>query len=80
MCYTAAQGGAEKMPWRERFREFLEKERDSLERRLGYCESHSCEMWETIDGQRKDVTEEYAAGLRSRLAEIEQMLIEEELS
>ena len=68
------------MAWRERFREFLEKERESLQRRLDYCETHACEMWETAGGQRKDVTEEYAAGLRSRLAEIEQLLIEEELS
>lgn len=68
------------MPWRERFRDFLARERDSLQRRLDYCDSHSCEMWESRGGQRKDVTEEYAAGLRSRLAEIEQLLIEEDLS
>jgi hypothetical protein len=68
------------MPWRERFRDYLAKERDSLQRRLNYCESHTCEMWEISEGRRKDVTEEYAAGLRSRLAEIEQLLVEEDLS
>ena len=68
------------MPWRERFREYLEKERDSLRRRIDYCETRTCEMWETSDGNRKDVTEEYLAGLRSRLAEIEQLLVEEDLS
>ena len=68
------------MAWRERFREYLAKERDCLKKRLDYCDSHTCELWETSDGERKDVTEEYAAGLRSRLAEIEQMLVEEDLS
>ena len=68
------------MPWRERIRDYLVKERDSLRLRLDYCDSHGCEMWETTDGQRKNVTEEYSAGLRSRLAEIEQMLVEEDLS
>lgn len=68
------------MPWRERFREYLEKERDSLQRRIDHCERRSCEMWETTDAGRKNVTEEYAAGLRSRLAEIEQLLVEEDLS
>ena len=68
------------MPWRERFLEYLEKERDILQRRIDYCERRSCEMWETSDGQRRNVTEEYSAALRSRLAEIEQLLIEEDLS
>lgn len=68
------------MAWRERFKDYLVKERDSLQQRLDYCDSHTCELWETTGGQRKNVTEEYAAGLRSRLAEIEQLLIEEELS
>ena len=68
------------MPWRERFRDYLTKERDSLQKRIDYCECRTCEMWEMTDGQHKDVTEEYAAGLRSRLAEIEQLLIEEDLS
>lgn len=68
------------MPWRERFREYLQKERDTLRRRISFCESRNCEMWETSDGNKKDVTEEYLAGLRSRVAEIEQLLIEEDLS
>lgn len=68
------------MPWRERFRDYLVKESDSLRRRLDFLETRQCEMWETADGNRKDVTEEYAAGLRSRLAEIEKMLVEEDLS
>ena len=68
------------MAWRERFREFLIKERDDLNRRIALYESRTCEMWERRDNERKDVTEEYTAGLRSRLAEIEQLLIEENLS
>lgn len=68
------------MPWRERFIDYLQKERADLRRRLDNLASGRCQMWEDCDGDRKNVTEEYAAGLRSRLAEIEQMLIEEELS
>jgi hypothetical protein len=68
------------MPWRERFRDYLLREHDSLQRRLDNLQSRKCEIWETSDGARKDVTEEYAAGLRSRIAEIEQLLVEEGLS
>lgn len=68
------------MPWRERFREYLHKERDSLRRRIEYCESHKCEMWESAGSSKKEVTDEYLAGLRSRVAEIEQLLVEEGLS
>ena len=68
------------MAWRERFRDYLTKEQDSLRRRIRNLEAGRYEMWETGEGQRKDVTEEYAAGLRSRLAEIEQLLVEEDLS
>ena len=68
------------MAWRERFREYLKKERADLQRRIDLYENRTCEMWERTNGDRKDVSEEYAAGLRSRLAEIEQLLIEEELS
>lgn len=68
------------MPWRERFRDYTRKEQADLERRIHELSSRKCEMWETQDGDRTDVTEEYAAHLRSRLAEMEQMLVEEGLS
>lgn len=68
------------MPWRERFRDYLHKHQADLQRRIDQLETRRCEMWETADGNRKDVTDEYVAGLRSRLAEIEKMLIEEDLS
>ena len=66
--------------WRERFKEFLSKEQESLRRKIRNLESRSCEMWETSGGERKEITEEYTAELRSRLAEIEQLLVEESLS
>lgn len=68
------------MPWRERFIDYLGKERDDLQRRIDNLGSGKCEMWETIDGRRMNVTEEYVARLRSRLAEIEQILVEEGFS
>jgi hypothetical protein len=68
------------MPWHERFIDYLRKERDDLQRRIDNLESRKCEMWETTDGRRKDVTDEYSAGLRSRLAQIDQILVEEGLS
>jgi hypothetical protein len=68
------------MPWRERFIDYLRKERDDLQRRIDNLESRKCEMWETTDSRRKDVTDEYSAGLRSRLAQIDQILVEEGLS
>lgn len=68
------------MPWRERFIDYLQKERADLERRLAIVQAGRCQMWESADGDRKDVTDEYAAGLRSRIAEIEQIMVEEGLS
>lgn len=68
------------MPWRGRFQDYLRKEQADLKRRIDELTSRKCEMWETTDGNRKDVTEEFAAHLRSRLAEIEQMIVEEDLS
>ena len=68
------------MPWRDRFIDYLRKERADLERRLANVQSGRCQMWESSDDSRKDVTDEYAAGLRSRIAEIDQILVEEGLS
>jgi len=68
------------MPWRERFRDYLYKEAANLKQRADYLESGKCEMWESTDGLRKNVTEEHVASLRARIAEIEQMLVEEGLS
>lgn len=68
------------MPWRQRFIEYLQKEQADLQRRIDHFQAGNCQMWETSGGRRRDVTEEYAAGLRNRLAEIEKILIEEELS
>ena len=68
------------MPWRERFHEYLLKEKELLQLRLDNFHSRRCEMWENVAGNRKDVSEEYAAALRSRIAEIEQLLVEEDLS
>ena len=66
--------------WRERFKDYLIKEQESLRRQIRNLESRNCEMWETSEGERKDITEEYTAELRSHLAEIEQLLVEESLS
>ena len=71
------------MPWRQRFIDYLEREQDDLRRRIDHFEAGRCQMWESPDGgggDRRDVTQEYAAGLQNRLAEIEKILIEEGLS
>lgn len=69
------------MPWRQRFIEYLQKEQADLERRTGLFDGGKCQMWESDGGdERKDVTLEYVAALRVRIAEIEKILIEEELS
>jgi hypothetical protein len=69
------------MPWRQRFIEYLEREQDDLRRRIGVLQTGKCQMWEQgDDGGRRDVTQEYAADLQTRLAEIEKILIEEGLS
>ncbi len=68
------------MPWRQRVIEYLQQEQADLERRVGLFECGRCQMWEADGGEPKDVTGEYVAGLRVRIAEIEKILIEEELS
>jgi len=68
------------MPWRDRFIEYLQMEQADLERRIGTFEAGKCRMWEECDGERKDVTDIYAATLKARLAEIEKILIEEGMS
>ena len=68
------------MTWGDRFQDYLVKERYDLKIRIVRLTSRHLEMWETTEGARRDVTDDYAAHLQTRLAEIEQMIVEEGLS